>query len=95
MHLKGVVRSGGFYDCCYNTEEGMIFLLPRGYWPAQQKVFTVLTGPNNTVARVDIGRGGCYGTANIPSGTCGAAVQAVSGNSAWISLDGISFRADG
>lgn len=56
---------------------------PQGYWPAQQKVFTVLTGPNNTVARVDVGRGGCYGTANIPGGACGAAAQAASGNALW------------
>lgn len=95
VHLKGVVRSGSFYDCCYNTEDGMIFLLPQGYWPSEHRVFTTLSGSNTSVGRIDIGRGGCYGTQNLPSGTCGAAVQAVAGNNGWISLDGISFRAEG
>lgn len=95
VHLKGVVRGGGFYDCCYNTERGMIFLLPQGYWPSEHRVFTAVSGSNTAVGRIDIGRGGCLATENIPSGTCGAAVQAVGGSSGWITLDGISFRAEG
>ena len=95
VHLKGVVKGGGFGNCCFNTEQGMIFLLPQGYWPSEHRVFTAVSGSNTTVGRIDIGRGGCLATENIPSGTCGAAVQAVGGSSGWITLDGISFRAEG
>jgi hypothetical protein len=89
------VKGGGFNDCCFNTEQGMIFLLPQGYWPSEHRVFTAVSGSNTTVGRIDIGRGGCLATTNIPSGTCGTAVQAVGGSSGWITLDGISFRAEG
>ena len=70
----------------------MIFLLPQGYLPSEHRVFTAVSGSNTTVGRIDIGRGGCLATENIPSGTCGAAVG---GSSGWITLDGISFGAEG
>lgn len=53
-----------------------IFTLPAGYRPDKAHVFSALS--NNAVGRVDVG----------PDGKVVAQV----GNTAWISLSGISFR---
>lgn len=54
-----------------------IFTLPTGYRPAGRELQVVATNPN-TAGRVDI----------LSDGN----VQAVAGNSGWLSLDGITFR---
>lgn len=57
---------------------GAIFVLPEGYRPAYREIHAAVS--NNTLGRCDI----------LPDGS----VQMVIGQTNWISLDGISFRAD-
>lgn len=55
------------------------FTLPPGYRPGARLIFATITDPN-TVARVDVADDGSV----IP----------ITGNSPWLSVSGISFRAD-
>ena len=79
VHLKGLVKGGG---CNF------LFQLPAGYRPARREVHATLS--NNQVARVNIGvfpvgpavPGLVYGETGTYS-------------TAWLSLDGITFRAGG
>jgi hypothetical protein len=59
---------------------GTIFTLPQGYRPAFRELHGVSTEPN-VAGRIDI----------LADGQ----VQMVQGNNAWISLDGITFKAGG
>ncbi|NES77323.1 MULTISPECIES: hypothetical protein [Okeania] len=61
-----------------NGTANTIFTLPVGYRPAARELHSVATY-NNTIGRVDIFSNG--------------RVQRISGSSAWVSLDGITFRA--
>lgn len=58
---------------------GDMFVLPVGYRPLMRKIFPQICG-NNTLARVDV-------SAN---GTVSGQVS----NNAWVSLEGITFRAE-
>ncbi len=81
VHLKGVVKGG--------TVSRTIFELPCGYAPSQDEAHVVLS--NETVGRVTIA------VTNICSNgqTMGWVYAAPPSDSAWISLDGITFRAAG
>ena len=68
VHLRGLVKNGS----------GEIFVLPVGYRPAYQLIFSVVA--DNAFGRVDIT-------------TTGVVLFAI-GSNAYVSLDGISFRAE-
>jgi hypothetical protein len=82
VHLKGVVTGGSIVA-------GAIFELPCGYGPNSAGVHAVLS--NNAVGRVTI----------FYSANCGGADRAAlviadpPSDNAWVSLDGITFRAAG
>jgi cytoskeletal protein CcmA (bactofilin family) len=59
---------------------GTIFTLPEGYQPPNRELHGVSTHPN-AAGRIDI----------LSDGQ----IQMIQGNNAWISLDGITFRAGG
>jgi len=54
-----------------------IFILPASYRPANQAINITIS--NNLIGRVDIATDG--------------GIQAVSGDNAWVTLDGITFKA--
>jgi len=56
-----------------------IFILPPGHRPLKTLLFPVATNPN-TIGRVDI--------------TGAGSVEATAGSNTWLSLNGISFKAD-
>lgn len=56
-----------------------IFVLPAGYRPSRTLILTVSTNPN------------VYGQVRI---TSSGSVECTEGSSNWVSLDGISFRAE-
>ena len=90
VHLKGLVSGGTVADSPVVTS-GTVFALPCGYAPDEAEVHAVLS--NNQTGRVtvrwmtnlDCSNGQKRGmvTADPPS------------NNAWVSLDGITFRAAG
>lgn len=61
------------------TLPGVVFTLPSGCRPALRTIFTCLSGGG--VCRVDV--------------TAAGAVDIQTGSNAWVSLEGISFYADG
>ncbi|MCP1173795.1 hypothetical protein [Ralstonia chuxiongensis] len=69
VHLRGVVMSG--------TVNATIFLLPVGYRPANEELFSVVS--NNAFGRLDVRAAGD--------------VVLVTGSNSFASLDGITFRA--
>lgn len=81
VHLRGLIKSGAFSS---PNGDKPLFTLPGGYRPASQELHAVTSnGSNNTnpkLGRVDI----------MPDGK----VFVVGGNNGWLSLDGISFRAE-
>jgi hypothetical protein len=79
VHLKGLVKNG--------TVGSAIFALPCGYGTSERQIHTTLSV--NNVARVDIVPEECG------DGRHSASVVPVTGSNAWISLDGITFRAAG
>ena len=85
MHLKGVVKGG----TVSHTGSGIIFSLPYGYGPEQDEVQAVLS--NDALGRVIVERG----SSTSDGRTVGWVHAAPPSNSAWVSLDGITFRAAG
>ena len=84
VHLKGVVQGG----TVAHNPSGSVFTLPCGYGPSKDEVHSVLS--NDTAGRVSIFFGPCG------SGQYSAQVVAAPpSNAAWVSLDGITFRAAG
>jgi hypothetical protein len=75
--LKGVVTGGAI------STTGAIFTLPAGYRPGQAGIFLVPSGGGSGFGTVYVGATG--------SPFAGVLVP-FSGNNAWESLDGISFR---
>jgi hypothetical protein len=85
VHLKGVVKGG----TVSHNSSGIIFMLPYGYGSEQDEVHAVLS--NEGLGRVTIERG-----SSVSDGRTVAYVHAAPpSNSAWVSLDGITFRAAG
>ena len=85
VHLKGVVKGG----TVSHSRSGTIFMLPYGYGSEQDEVHAVLS--NEGLGRVTIERG-----SSLMDGRTVAYVHAAPpSNSAWVSLDGITFRAAG
>lgn len=85
VHLKGVVKGG----TVSHSSSGIIFMLPYGYGSEQDEVHAVLS--NEGLGRVTIKRG-----SSVSDGRTVAYVYAAPpSNSAWVSLDGITFRAAG
>jgi len=84
VHLKGLACFG-FPNCNVNIDSGLvgdgiktIFTLPAGYRPSRKWLFTVTTSDH--WGRVDVTSGGDVSATNTSSG--------------WVSLDGITFRAE-
>jgi hypothetical protein len=79
VHLKGLVKSG--------TVGTSIFQLPAGYRPAEALIF----GSTSSAAHGEIGiEADCFFVC-----TAYQYVNARAGNNTYLSLDGITFRADG
>ena len=84
VHLRGVIKNGAFArengdtNKPYKEERGIIFELPVFYRPEYRQLFIAMTY-RDTFGRVDV--------------TTQGRVIAVVGDSHWISLDGITFRA--
>jgi hypothetical protein len=74
----GIVHLGGLIMS--GTVGGAAYVLPEGYCPGFHRVFPVLSA--NTLGRVTVRR--------EEDGSCDVFVEVA--NSAWLSLDGISFR---
>jgi len=82
VHLKGVVKGG----TVSHSSSGIIFSLPYGYGPDQDEVQAVLS--NEAPGRVTIKKGSYLGDGRA----VGYVYAAPPSNSAWVSLDGITFR---
>ena len=88
VHLKGKAK-------CVRTPDGdtcnsasIIFQLPAGYRPAQLHVFPVLQDKTGQGA-------GVFNRMNVePSGYVSRAPSPIDSQNGWISLDGITFRAE-
>jgi hypothetical protein len=61
----------------YQNDAGLAFTLPQGFRPQNRELFIVIS--NDAIGRVDI--------------TSAGRVVVMSGNTAWVSLDNIRFRA--
>jgi hypothetical protein len=86
VHLKGLIKDGWTFDDGNDisgvTSCGQIFQLPAGYRPAVREVYATITYDSSGIrtARVNIDGDGLVWAAE-------------DANRAWLSLDGISFRA--
>jgi hypothetical protein len=78
VHLRGIAKCVSFPSCSNIT----IFILPPGYHPVAQEAFPVLTSATGANPRVDVTSSGAV-VLRIEVPTDG-----------WLSLDGITFRAD-
>ena len=87
VHLKGLVKGG---TVSTSVSGGRIFVLPCGYGPAQDELHPALS--NDAVGRVSIVSFQCS-FFNEPKRYFGMVVAQPPSNSAWVSLDGITFRA--
>ncbi|RFS16920.1 hypothetical protein [Emticicia sp. C21] len=76
---ESVVHLKGFIKGGTTTQNTVLFTLPFGYHPSETRVFTVASGD------------GTFGRVNI---TSLGSVQFYSGVNTYLSLDGISFRAE-
>jgi hypothetical protein len=94
VHIKGLVRASngpdGDMSCAFGStsagEDVDIFFLPEGYRPAKRLVFRTIS--NHLLSRVDVLPGGDVSLEPSPSNpNASAAFQ-------WISLEGITFRAE-
>ena len=87
VHLKGLVKAadGTVGQCDAIDEDLTIFQLPAGYLPARRNVHFAISGEQ--LGRVDVD----------PDGTVSAGVvtpNTVTNAKSWLSLDGITFRAE-
>ena len=90
VHLKGVV-SGGTVANSPVVASGTIFWLPCGYAPDQAETHAVLS--NNQTGRVSVKWATTIGCSNGQKR--GMVTADPPSNNAWVSLDGITFRAAG
>jgi len=90
VHLKGVV-SGGTVANGITIGSGTIFFLPCGYAPDQAETHAVLS--NNQTGRVSVKWATTIGCSNGQKR--GMVTADPPSNNAWVSLDGITFRAAG
>ena len=90
VHLKGVV-SGGTVANSPAIGSGTIFFLPCGYAPDQAETHAVLS--NNQTGRVSVKWATTIGCSNGQKR--GMVTADPPSNNAWVSLDGITFRAAG
>jgi hypothetical protein len=92
VHLRGLVRpiDGSQGVCVFGVDgaERVIFTLPGGYRPTTGRVFTTLA--NNQLMRVNVFGNG---TVAIESGFTSLDNGGPT-NDNWLSLDGITFRAE-
>ena len=79
VHLRGLLARGQD-NVNLNAWPGEpLFVLPCGFRPENRCIFTTISNTTTTTGRIDV----------APNGL----VSIVYGNTAWISLDGLSFRA--
>lgn len=78
VHLKGLVKSGTIGTAT------AIFILPVGYRPRTGRAMIFCCQTNQTIGRINIRNA----TGNEGYVCCEV------GNNAWVSLDGISFKAE-
>jgi hypothetical protein len=94
VHIKGLVRASngpdGDMSCAFGStsagEDVDIFFLPEGYRPAKRLVFRTIS--NHLLSRVDVLPGGDVSLEPSPSNPNASAAHE------WISLEGITFRAE-
>jgi hypothetical protein len=88
VHLKGLVDADGL--CSFaGGDSAVIFNLPPGYRPARREVFATIT--NGALGRVNVA--GPVFNPNHGAGAVHVETPTTEANaSAWLSLDGISFR---
>jgi hypothetical protein len=77
---EGRVQLRGVVGNAGSITNSTIFILPAGYRPSSSGILVFPVLNNNNAARVDV----------FPDGS----VKVIAGTAGWISLDGISFRAD-
>jgi|GEM_PF-1006510 hypothetical protein len=90
VHLKGVVSGGTVADSPV-VASGTIFWLPCGYAPDEAEIHAVLS--NNQTGRVSVKWMTTIGCSNGQKR--GMVTADPPSNNAWVSLDGITFRAAG
>jgi hypothetical protein len=84
VHLKGIARCNGALNCePAPNATAVIFNLPAEYHPAAQEAVAALSSVTGNVARMDVTAGGQV--------VLRSPIVAQNG---WVSLDGITFRAD-
>jgi hypothetical protein len=89
-HLKGIVKAtdgtGGDLVCHASSagEDVTIFQLPVGYRPVKREVHVAIS--NEQLGRVDVDADGTVSAGTFTPNT-------ITNAKAWLSLDGITFRA--
>lgn len=76
VHLRGMVKGGAV------GWPNAIFTLPAAYWPADTQIYSAMS--NGAFGRLDV-----VGNSDP---TYAGRVVLLTGSTAWVSLDGISFR---
>jgi hypothetical protein len=84
VHLRGIADCSHVIDCEPGTGSATIFILPPGYRPVAQEAFPMLTSASGANPRVDVTSSGAVVLRNPRLDDSGD----------WLSLDGITFRAD-
>jgi hypothetical protein len=83
VHLRGVVQDGKV-----DWESGVIFALPRGYWPQYRSAHVVMASPGGVFGQLEVATNGDVIAAFLPEG-----ISFADNRIKAFSLDGVAFRA--